>query len=80
MTELTVSKSLRNEVSVWCIWKQNGNLILEELEVLSPLLDLLGKLILDDGALLRVVDLQVKVYAKEKTNFKSVAELVDPFY
>ena len=60
--------------------KVKGNLILEELEVLSPLLDLLGKLILDDGALLRVVDLQVEVYTKEKTNFKSVAELVDPFY
>jgi hypothetical protein len=60
--------------------KVKGNLILEELEVLSPLLDLLRKLVLDDGAFLRVVDLQVEVYAKEKTTFKRIAELVAPFF
>ena len=39
-------------------------LILEELEVISPLLDLLGKGVLQGGDVLRVVHLKMKVDAK----------------
>ena len=45
-------------------------LILEVFEVLSPLLNLLSKVILDGGALLGVVDLQVEVDAKVKTTLQ----------
>ena len=39
-------------------------LILEELEVITPLLDLLGKGVLQGGDVLRVVHLKMKVDAR----------------